>query len=270
MDHLLNIFSLSLHTQEERDAAAALQRAYGIPSAVMPFNDALEQIKQRYPNATQTDWFGSTVHAILGYMLSPAFAGTLDTRNKRIPFNGFDTFMRDALITLNGGKRFYLSDFRPALSHFTKKALAQPHFQWAPILVERINAINSLKPGYRHTLKVASIHPHHQISDTTLLSLHAEFARDEWDLVMTYSEYVELYVQSRTHFLVENTTLEPEVADSMRATLRTWARTHGVSEDAKKEYVYDLGRNFEVHPHHEPFIVKFVEQTLVTEQKTDS
>lgn len=244
----LDFFLLQMSDEDNQIAARSLEMNFRCLEGSNGLEQALKRIEQNNPSRLQHDWVKPLIEAI-----RPYYVPVDDLDEDELMIDEFDDadytnpltqFLEAMLEKLNGGRSFFVTkNFN--LANFTKEELAQPHMQWITLFTNRFNELK--EQGHaKNAIRLARIHPNHNISGELALTLAEMFEKDDWFMGMEFSQFVDYYIKSRAHFTVENETLKPELAERMKKTLHAWEKNEGL------DHLYWLGRNYEFHPLHRP------------------
>lgn len=265
MDYLKNMFKLQLSDATDLLVSNAIEsnlrcceQADGIDRMLTRFNKDYASRSASYAKP----WFTALIAAIRPYYVLEA---QLESQYEEPPLiihyynHAFNDFMEAMIRKLNGNRSLYIGKHQFDTANFTAEELAQPHMQWVPLFVARYNELASRNPELKTVIRMACIHPNKQISDDTLITLYRSYRDEEFDNVMSYSQYVDWYVKSRKHFTEENKTLIPDYQAQMISTLLSWEGSQPRPADDHTDW---LCRNYEFHPIHRAFVKQLVIDTL--------
>lgn len=208
-------------------------------------------------------WFSSLIAAIRPFYQKPSREDGDTSPDSDYYNNAFNEFMAATLKKLNGGRSLFMLLGKPPqfdLSHFSSDELAQPHMQWLPLFVARHQALREAFPEQKNVMAMACIHPDHQISDEMLLALKETYHQDEFDIVMSFVQYVDWYLKSRQHFAVESVQINPDYEARMANTLHAWHTNR--PDETIETHVDWLCRNYEFHPQHRAFITQWATEQV--------
>ena len=271
MDYLKYAFSLQLTDSTDLIVVRAIEMSLrcckepdGIDRMLAKFDKDFASRSDSY----QKPWFISLINAIRPYYIKELDSDTGEPVSDCYE-NAFNNFIEAMLTKLNGGRSLFMLMGRPVnfdLHNFTQDELAQPHMQWVTLFVSRHNALRAAFPHVKNVIAMACIHPSHQIADSMLLTLKESYHAEEFDIVMSYVEYVNWYLKSRGHFETESVKLDGEYGARMERTLEAW---HTSSPDQALETHVDwLCRNYEFHPQHREFVTAWAKAHLDTFTQT--
>lgn len=274
--NVLDFFLLQMSDKPNQVAARSLEMNLRCLEGPKGFDKAIKRIERDFPGRLQHDWVKPLLDAIrpfyvpresdLGELLTHENPEVRDAA-KQIQINDahddddyvnpLNAFLESMLKKLNGGKAFYFTK-NFSLDNFTTEELEQPHMQWVTLFTNRYNQLKA--DGYgRKAFRLSRIHPCNNIPDALVCELNQMFMDDDWCIGMEFHQFVNWYVKSRAHFTVENEVLTPEMAERMTNTLNVWHKGDGKT---LSNHLYWLSRNYEFHPVHEPYLSKFIAETL--------
>jgi len=250
----LDFFQLQCLTTEQMIAAQSLEMNLRCLRGEKGMAKALRRMERDFPSRAEqfnSDWFCSLVEAI-----TPFYVKVEDTDNDDYE-NPFNAFIEAALCTLNDSTFALIGKLDPVPNRLDEKELAKPHMQWVGLFTARVEQLKADFPEQkRHWVRMSRIHPSLNISDDMALSLSIDYFDSDSMTSMTSMDYVNWYVKSRSNFVIENESLDPELKVQMTNTLHAWFK----NDDRVASNVSWLSRNYEFHAKHEAFIIAFVEK----------
>lgn len=260
MDYLHYIFSLQLTDKTDLVVLRSIEMslrcckdADGIDRMLARFNKDFASRAESY----NKPWFTALIEAIRPYYVKELDVDTGEPISECYD-NAFNEFMTAMIKRLNGNRSIFMmfgKQFQFSLDNFTSEELAQPHMQWLPLFFSRFKTLSTTFPDVKNILGMACIHPKHNIPDNILLSLKKSYHAEEYDTATSFPEYVDWYIRSRDHFEIEDVRIEPEYESRMQRTLEAWHESR--PDEAVTRHVEWLCRNYEFHPQHRDFVLKW-------------
>jgi hypothetical protein len=248
----LDFFLLQFDSADARITARSLEMNLRCLKGVDGLNKQIDHMKRNFPERSkqfESDWFISMVEAI-----TPFYEPMEDSTNDDYT-NPFNEFMEQALCTLNNSSFALIGEIAPCVENFEASELDKPHMQWVKAFTRRYQQLQRDFPeSKRAWLPLTRIHPSYNISDDLGIELLNEYISGDYVTGLYFMGYVNWYVRSRKHFLIENKTLEPELEARMASTTAAWLGDVSTSKNIR----YWLSRNYEFHPKHEGFLDSFI------------
>jgi hypothetical protein len=246
-------FLLQMTTTEDIQAAKTLEVNLRCLRGATGLDDEINKLSKRFPERMNRPWVPSLLAAI-----SPFYVADQDGTNDEYT-NPLRAFLDHTMRTLNGGRALWS---RKALAfdvgNLSEDSRTAPHMQWCEIFVNRYNALKAAGAEDSHILRLCQVHPIGNITDEQALALSEMYVKDDHIMYMTFPEFIGLYVKSREKFVVENESLQPELAEQTAKTLHVWHQ-EGKSID---DHLYWLARNYDFHWMHHAFLRTYIAQTL--------
>lgn len=252
MDYLHVIFNLQLSSEMECGAIDLLDLRLRCQTNPQNFERVIKSLKTEqsdYQDAFNSDWFTSLAEAMRPFYVKK--------EGEEFYAHAFREFMKASLRTLNGDRSLFFGPLLFSAEHFNADALAQPHFRWVPLFIQRYTMLSEAFPERVKPVKMAAIHPLLKIDDARLNELYTLYKTD-WDTVMDFHGFAEWYRTSRDFFAAENETIHPALEARLRKTMLSWFDSS--MELNFDDLNYNLCRNYDIHPFHGPFILEWIKK----------
>lgn len=246
-------FLLQMTTPEDIQAAKSLEINLRCLRGASGFDNEIKSLNKRFPERLNRPWVPSLLAAI-----RPFYVADEDGTNDEYT-NPLRAFLEHIMRTLNGGRALWCrKELAFDLGNLPEDSRTEPHMQWCELFVNRYNALKAAGTDDSHILRLCQVHPMDSITDEKALALSEMYVNDDHIIYMTFPEFIRFYIKSREKFLVENESLQPEIAEQTAKTLQVWNQNNKSIDD----HLDWLARNYDFHWIHRAFLRTYIAQTL--------